>query len=496
MNGKGSSMRHSCIGSELFLQPRCHLSEYLRIRVEPHHQPLWLCCEMNKSWFLQLLVFQHLNVNVDAHWNVEPTMLNPTLNFKRRAVVTHRIHQILLRDLLPRRHHRRALLRRWIGRRLGRWSRNNLGNQTNRIPAGLRRLTGLLFLSSLTPKLIGIGEFGSVMRSQQPPLNRTRLLSGWKRCGPILRWLADSGKFATRRQAHERSHECHRCDLSRHWTSSRRMRPRKVFMPREDRHFGWFTSISRHPRNMEQSMIWRTWWRFRWSMMTWRALYLDGTRWLQAWGKTRDKMERSIFSQCDLATGAWPGNLWSRPGRGRQQKLWFPHQVGTRLLGEKAFGEDEKCEQTSHLRQDQRFSTSSTTCRYSWSSTTCMYSRRENAPVLTIASIAMKPKGGEKGKGKSGKSRSPSRTRSLSPGSRQEICNFFAAGTCKRGKDCAFKHVKPPLMGRRKRRRIKRNNNEAGQAVEDQILLRDLRASEVREVGNLHRLRIQQRHVF
>ena len=62
----------------------------------------------------------------------------------------------------------------------------------------------------------------------------------------------------------------------------------------------------------------------------------------------------------------------------------------------------------------------------------------------------------------------PSRTRSLSPGSRQEICNFFAAGTCKRGKDCAFKHVKPPLMSRRKRRRIKRNNNEAGQAVEDQ----------------------------
>ena len=54
-----------------------------------------------------------------------------------------------------------------------------------------------------------------------------------------------------------------------------------------------------------------------------------------------------------------------------------------------------------------------------------------------------KVKGGEKGKGKGGKSRSPSRTRSLSPGSRQEICKFFAAGTCRRGKDCAFKHVKP-----------------------------------------------------
>ena len=76
-----------------------------------------------------------------------------------------------------------------------------------------------------------------------------------------------------------------------------------------------------------------------------------------------------------------------------------------------------------------------------------------------------KVKGGEKGKGKGGKSRSPSRTRSLSPGSRQEICKFFAAGTCRRGKDCAFKHVKPaaaaaPDESKKKKKKNKKPKKE------------------------------------
>ena len=73
-----------------------------------------------------------------------------------------------------------------------------------------------------------------------------------------------------------------------------------------------------------------------------------------------------------------------------------------------------------------------------------------------------KSKGEEKGKGKGkkGKSRSPSRTRSMSPGSRSEICRFFAAGTCRRGKDCAFKHQKPAAAASSDERKSKKKNKK------------------------------------
>ena len=73
-----------------------------------------------------------------------------------------------------------------------------------------------------------------------------------------------------------------------------------------------------------------------------------------------------------------------------------------------------------------------------------------------------KSKGEEKGKGKGkkGKSRSPSRTRSMSPGSRSEICRFFAAGTCRRGKDCAFKHQKPAAAASSDERKNKKKNKK------------------------------------
>ena len=74
-----------------------------------------------------------------------------------------------------------------------------------------------------------------------------------------------------------------------------------------------------------------------------------------------------------------------------------------------------------------------------------------------------KSKGEEKGKGKGkkGKSRSPSRARSLSPGSRSEICRFFAAGTCHRGKDCAFKHAKPAAAASSDERKKKKNKKKS-----------------------------------
>ena len=53
----------------------------------------------------------------------------------------------------------------------------------------------------------------------------------------------------------------------------------------------------------------------------------------------------------------------------------------------------------------------------------------------------------EKGKGgKKGKPRSNSRTpsRSLSPGSRNQVCKFWKAGKCHRGNECAFQHPPKP----------------------------------------------------
>eukprot|EP00435_Cladocopium_sp_Y103_P013108 s4024_g3.t1 len=51
-----------------------------------------------------------------------------------------------------------------------------------------------------------------------------------------------------------------------------------------------------------------------------------------------------------------------------------------------------------------------------------------------------------KGGGKKGKSRSKSRapSRSMSPGSRNQVCKFWKAGTCHRGKDCAVQHPAKP----------------------------------------------------
>ena len=56
---------------------------------------------------------------------------------------------------------------------------------------------------------------------------------------------------------------------------------------------------------------------------------------------------------------------------------------------------------------------------------------------------------GDKGKGggkKKGKSRSTSRNsgRSMSPGSRNQVCKFWKAGKCHRGEDCAFQHPPKP----------------------------------------------------
>ena len=53
----------------------------------------------------------------------------------------------------------------------------------------------------------------------------------------------------------------------------------------------------------------------------------------------------------------------------------------------------------------------------------------------------------EKGKGgKKGKPRSTSRTpsRSMSPGSRNQVCKFWKAGKCHRGSECAFQHPPKP----------------------------------------------------
>ena len=64
---------------------------------------------------------------------------------------------------------------------------------------------------------------------------------------------------------------------------------------------------------------------------------------------------------------------------------------------------------------------------------------------LTIANIVMKrSRGGEKGKGKGGKSRSPSRTRSLYRRDQgRRSASSLQLVHVERGKDCAFKHVKP-----------------------------------------------------
>ena len=53
----------------------------------------------------------------------------------------------------------------------------------------------------------------------------------------------------------------------------------------------------------------------------------------------------------------------------------------------------------------------------------------------------------EKGKGgKKGKPRPSSRTpsRSMSPGSRSQVCKFWKAGKCHRGSECAFQHPPKP----------------------------------------------------
>ena len=53
------------------------------------------------------------------------------------------------------------------------------------------------------------------------------------------------------------------------------------------------------------------------------------------------------------------------------------------------------------------------------------------------------PKGHGKGK-KGKKGRSQSRDRSPSPGSKNQVCKFWKAGKCERGKSCAFQHPKNP----------------------------------------------------
>ena len=75
-----------------------------------------------------------------------------------------------------------------------------------------------------------------------------------------------------------------------------------------------------------------------------------------------------------------------------------------------------------------------------------------------------------KGGGKKGKSRSKSRgpSRSLSPGSRNQVCKFWKAGKCQRGNDCAFQHPPKPAAAstkddkRGKSQKKKKKNKKKG----------------------------------
>ena len=76
-----------------------------------------------------------------------------------------------------------------------------------------------------------------------------------------------------------------------------------------------------------------------------------------------------------------------------------------------------------------------------------------------------------KGGGKKGKSRSKSRGdgRSLSPGSRNQVCKFWKAGKCQRGNDCAFQHPPKPAAASTKddkrgksQKKKKRNKKKKG----------------------------------
>ena len=75
-----------------------------------------------------------------------------------------------------------------------------------------------------------------------------------------------------------------------------------------------------------------------------------------------------------------------------------------------------------------------------------------------------------KGGGKKGKPRSKSRgtSRSLSPGSRNQVCKFWKAGKCQRGNDCAFQHPPKPAAAstkddkRGKSQKKKKKNKKKG----------------------------------
>ena len=83
--------------------------------------------------------------------------------------------------------------------------------------------------------------------------------------------------------------------------------------------------------------------------------------------------------------------------------------------------------------------------------------------------------GGGKGRGKSrssSKSSSKSSGRALSPGSRNQVCNFWKAGKCRRGKECAFQHLddkKPasPAPKDRNKKSDKKNNKKKGKKRSD-----------------------------
>ena len=75
-----------------------------------------------------------------------------------------------------------------------------------------------------------------------------------------------------------------------------------------------------------------------------------------------------------------------------------------------------------------------------------------------------------KGGGKKGKPRSKSRgtSRSLSPGSRNQVCKFWKAGKCQRGNECAFQHPPKPAAPstkddkRGKSKKKKKKNKKKG----------------------------------
>ena len=84
-------------------------------------------------------------------------------------------------------------------------------------------------------------------------------------------------------------------------------------------------------------------------------------------------------------------------------------------------------------------------------------------------------RGGGKGRGKSrssSKSSSKSSGHALSPGSRNQVCNFWKAGKCRRGKECAFQHPddkKPasPAPKDRSKKSDKKNNKKKGKKRSD-----------------------------